>query len=242
MKVSHALFGAVFCIAGILAACGVGGDSKNPGKGDAPTEGDAQSAATVSVSDATSDRKEPVQMSDIPDAIREFVKPGDVLLAYKSMDLTGDERNDTVLVLRRRTQSSPESVYSCDLLVVHGGESPSLASSNGKIVDCEFNDRNVSAQHLDLNDDLELSSRQIKFTNENIRGGSYSYSFRYSGSEWYLSEAFSTYEEDNPSTADIDVYQEVATYPKDFGQIRMTGFDPDMIRDAMSRNKSLVNG
>lgn len=254
MKFSYMTAAAVFSAATLLTtACRP--SVQTDGQEVVPSEMQAApqviSAPGDSGGDSLSSKKESAapsskgakSMNDMPDSVAAFVRPGDTLLAYKTMDLTDDGSTVAVAVIRHGDISDSPSAGMCDLLVLHeDGVKFRLAGKSAKIVDCEFNEINQRSGHLGLNSYLELSpsAMTIKFTNENIRGGFYSYSFAFSDSEWRLSEAESAYKEDQSDTPDVDVFKERAVYPDDFGLISIDDFDPDKISAAMRRNKSLV--
>lgn len=175
----------------------------------------------------------------IPEEIRTFVGPGVTLLAYKRFDLIGTGNEDAIII----TRGMDEKQSTCEISVLHKkGTSFSIEGKNDKIVDCEYNERNIRADYLDLNGYLELSRGEVKFTNENIRGGYSSYSFKYSieSEKWHVLQVVSTYKGDDFDEDGVKVYKETAQYPIDFGFISMSDFDPGMIREVMTKNKRLI--
>jgi hypothetical protein len=252
MKFSHVA--AVAAVAAIvitstLAACEADGALHESNTTAPAQERIVRASATVANANQESSRgtedtdssiAEAKSMSDVPDSVLSFIKPGDTLLAYKTMDLTGDGKKDHVIVVRHTTFAD-KSGNVCDLLVLHeDGFELSLAGRNSAIVDCEFNEMNMWSRQFELNQNIKLSAKQIEFINDNPRGGYYGYLFGYADGKWSLRQATSAYKEDDPSTPDIDMHEESASYPNDFGSISLSDFEPKTIEGALRKHKSLV--
>ncbi|UPG84884.1 hypothetical protein L2Y94_16395 [Luteibacter aegosomatis] len=186
----------------------------------------------------------------VPAAIRSLVEPGRQVLAYRSVK-TNDEGDQLVALVTRWQTRGPDPAkaesewdveYACELALFESKDGKLVAvGRNGKVVDCEYNHINRVAAELELNDQLEVSPTSVTFLNDNIRGGSYSYSFKSSRGSWHASGAVSYYV-DHAASAEADevvVAREKASYPRDFKYMPMDGFDPDDIHDALARNKSI---
>ncbi len=181
----------------------------------------------------------------VPDEIRAFVPPASTLLAYKRFDLTGNGNEDAVLIVRHPViqRHAAPSKNPCDLIVLHGHKAGyKEVAKNSEVIDCTYNVINQKAGYLGLNDLLEVSRRTVVFTNDNIRGGYYSYLFKHSikNDRWYFKKAVSTYKGHNPDSEYVEIYEETVTYPNDVKLISMSEFDPETIKRAMEKSAKLV--
>jgi hypothetical protein len=185
---------------------------------------------------------------DVPENIASFVGDDKALLAYKSVD-DGKEGKTVALIVRHPAGPDPRLdmwggdhiALSCELILLHeeGGNLRETGRS-GAAVDCENNHINRRATHLELNEQLELSPATVRFMNDNIRGGSYSYAFAYDNGKWRLSGATTFYKSGYDEVDGVQITKEDITYPKDFGVISMEAFDHEDISDALAKNQSLV--
>lgn len=183
-----------------------------------------------------------------PGPVASLIEPGKALLAYKSVpDGSGGEV--VAIVLRSPGESEPEGAtswdervsYTCELLMVNvRGATAWITGRSASVVDCDWNEFNRRAPTLGLNDGIELSPNSVTFLNENPRGGSYSYTFAFSGGVWHLESATRFYKDDDRSSHGVVIAKEEAAFPKDFGLISMERFDPDHIDRALMKNKSVV--
>lgn len=183
----------------------------------------------------------------VPAAIRSLVEPGRQVLAYRSVK-TNDEGDQLVALVTRWQTRGPDPAkaesewdveYACELALFESKDGKLVAvGRNGKVVDCEYNHINRVAAELELNDQLEVSPTSVTFLNDNIRGGSYSYSFAKAEGKWHVAGALSYYEDPSPGNAEVTMVKEQVSYPADFGYISMQEFDRASLRGAMRRSRT----
>lgn len=192
----------------------------------------------------------PATGTTIPEDVGSLVESHREVLAYRDVKI--NDVGDRLVVLVTRWQiAGPEPAkaksewdveYACELALFQSSQGRLAAiARNRKVVDCEYNHINRVASRLELDDQLNVSPTKITFLNDNIRGGSYSYSFELKDGKWRAGKAVSYYVDPMASAEaeEVVVAREIATYPKDFEYISLEGFDPDDISEALSRNKSI---
>lgn len=208
-------------------------------------------SAALSLSNATAwastDSDVPVE-NGVPENVVSFVGNDKALLAYKAVDVW-DNVKSIALVMRlpkepdpRLEKSADERVpYSCELIMLREEEGELRVTGRSQAaVDCEDNVINRRATSLELNDQLGLWTEKVTFMNDNIRGGSYSYSFAWSDGKWHLCGAEDFYKTFEEGVDEVLMVKETAIYPKDFGFIPMEKFTADDVRIPLSKNRSLV--
>lgn len=244
--------------AGVVAACGADGEPQSTGViGTTAQKEQALPAPDTNgaVRQARTQGVAPKMPTDshhgsikVPAPISAFVKPDDILLAYQTMDLTGDGYEDAVLIVRHPVPDGPPDYRSnpCDLLILHGADTGLvLGGRSSKAVDCTFTrfTREEAQEASDLNDILNLKPSEVSCYNERERGGSSTFTFAYSKDKksWHLARVAITYSRSNEERQTIDVFDQVATYPKDIGWIPMSDFDPadEELRRTLSANEAL---
>ncbi len=254
MKRTHMAAVLTLSTAGMLAACADGasqstGTSRISAQQEqvppAPdTNGQAQNR-DVPIEKSKDSRHE---SSNVPALVSAFVEPEDALLAYRTMDLTGDGDEDAVLIVRHPVSDGPADYKSnpCDLLILHGTDRGFVhGGRSSKAVDCTFTRfaREKAKEANDLNDILDLKPSEVTCYNERERGGSSTFTFAYSKEKkaWHLARVAITYSRSNEEKQTIEVFDQVATYPKDIGWIPISDFDPadKTLRRILSANETL---
>jgi len=184
----------------------------------------------------------------IPAAIARYVDEDKALLAYKSAT-DGAGGKTTAIVLRYPKSPAPDHAalpsdregYSCELVLLHeDGHKIRVTGRSRSAVDCETNQVNLMSTHLGLNDQLELSTQKVTFRNDLTPLGSYTTSFDRCGDSWHLATATYVYTDYQDESDEVLVVKEMVSYPKDIGMISIEKFDPEKIRDVLSKNKILV--
>lgn len=174
-----------------------------------------------------------------------LVAPEDVLLAHKSMDLTGDNELDAVIVVRHPVPKEPfdYSENPCELRVLHGGRgSYTVSATSTKAVDCTNIDfaKKIATQPDDLNEYLETGPGTITYTNQYTRSTSiYSFNFSKERNTWFLKSATNNYSRDSASGANLENVRETAQFPRDIEWIPMRDFDPRKLEQAFEANRTV---
>jgi hypothetical protein len=178
----------------------------------------------------------------VPDEIRSLVNPTDTLLAYKTLDLIGDGKEDAVIIVRHPTTNSEQNP--CELIVLrrllHTFE---IMDKSDSVVNCRYNNfaKYIAKNYDDLNQYLELKPFEIEYNNIKPTGhDNYTFKFSQEKRAWYVSKIDISYSQSNHKNDAIEIIKELASYPKDFGWISMSTFNPDSLRGALSRNKIIV--
>lgn len=185
---------------------------------------------------------EATQKNAVPNEIHSFVGPTDILLAYQKMNLFGDGSAAAVIILRhQKLVSTASEENSCDLLILRGKAGAlSLFEKSSKVVECVYNEDAQNSS--DLNDNLELRPLQITYTNQRM-GGYDAYMFKYSKEKeiWYLSQATSTFSEDNEDTGNKDSSEEKVRYPGNIPLTPLSKFDPASLSRELKKHKTVVH-
>ncbi|HEY4294130.1 hypothetical protein [Luteibacter sp.] len=184
----------------------------------------------------------------VPAAIAKYVDDDKALLAYKSAQNPRGGKT-AAIILRHPKDPAPNRGmfyedrvgYTCELILLREEEGKTRVTGRSqKAVDCGSNQINVSAEHLELNDQLELSPEKVAFVNEGTPLGSYATSFENTDGSWHLSRATLIYTDYDEASDENLVVNETASYPEDVGLIPMEKFDRKNVQAALSKNKTLV--
>lgn len=196
---------------------------------------------------AVSERATTVAAPAIPDEIRAFVPPDSTLLAYKRFDLTGDGNEDAVMIVRHPiTETYADySKNPCDLIVLHNnGRDFKLVAKGSKVIDCTYKnfERERASRPDDLNDLIELKLRKIIYHNEKERPGNATFRFELSKTRgvWRLDEI--EFVHVRSGEKEVEVFEQKASYPRDFGLITMDEFDPfsDNLNTVLLKNEKEI--
>lgn len=183
----------------------------------------------------------------VPDEIRAFVPQDSTLLAYKRFDLTGDGNEDVVLIIRHPVTETyaDYSKNPCDLIVLHNeGHDFKLVAKGSKVIDCTYKnfERKRASRSDDLNDLIELKLREIIYHNEKERPGNATFRFELSKKRgvWRLDEIEVVHVRSGEK--EVEVFEQKASYPRDFGLITMDEFDPfsDKLNAALLKNEKEI--
>lgn len=229
-----------------LVAC-----NPKPAASQDPTQNTASSAGTrTSLADGDEELHEKGAGSDIeqsqaanvPNEVIAMLKPKDVLLAYRE---SSPDKEDQVAVAVIGHDLKPDSndikENPCTMLIMDSERR--VLFENDKVVDCTYNEGNQKALPLELTDDLTVESNIISFVNENIRGGSYGYTFGFSKekNDWYLLSARSVYKRAEPSEDGyVVMVEEKVRYPDNIKYITFRDFDPEMISENLQKNATFI--
>ena len=176
-----------------------------------------------------------------------YVGEDKALLALKTAK---DEEGGTTAALITRYPKEPapnrgtfyedRAGYFCELVLLYDkdGDVKVTGRSRG-VVDCENNQANLVADHLELNEQLELTAEKVTFEDEYLLGGSYSTSFVRSGDAWHLSLVSSSRRSSASDPDGVSFLDGIASYPKDFGYISMDSFRRSEVEDALSKNETI---
>lgn len=183
------------------------------------------------------------EKTPVPKEIRSFVGPSDTLLAYQKLDLLSDGNIDAVIILRHKIQLAAGKNI-CDLMVLQRKSGALVVmDQSSNVVDCKYNNfaKYIAKNYNDLNEYLKLKPLEITYNNVKARGQD-SYSFKFSTEKrvWYTSKAELSYPQSNDKTDSVEVINETATYPRDFGWIPLSAFRIDDLQGALSKNKTVV--
>jgi hypothetical protein len=182
------------------------------------------------------------KQASVPDEVRSIVGPSDALLAYQKMDLLGDGNTDAVIIVRHQNSAATASDQNpCDLMILERkGGVFFVVEKSDKVVDCVYNEDAQNSS--DLSENLEVKPLHITYVNQHM-GGYDSYSFKYSKDKktWYLSQAISTFSEDNEKTGNKDSFEESVNYPASIKWMPLSKFDPLGIQKELKEHKSIVH-
>lgn len=183
------------------------------------------------------------QKIPIPNEVRSFVGPTDTLLAYQKMDLFGDGNIDAVIIVRHQIQA-PAERNTCDLIVLQSkSDALVVMDKSNNVVDCKYNNfaKYIAKNYYDLNEYLKLKPLEITYDNVKARGrDSYSFKFSKEKQTWYTSKADISYPRSNDKTDSVEIVNETASYPKDFGWIPLSAFRIDDVQGALNKNKTVI--
>src|ERR1700750_85549 len=205
------------------------------------------SAVTMAAPTAATSAEATRIQGKLPENIASFAGQNKALLAYKAV---GDGKGGKTVALILRDPKDPDPgleksaedriAYTCELVLLDvDGDKIRVTGKSKDAVDCDNNEINRKAGHLELSDHLNLSVDRVTFMNENIRGGSYTYAFALAGGMWHLAEATDFYKTFEKGVDEVLIAREFAAYPKDFGLIPMEKFTPSDIRGVLYKNRSL---
>ncbi|WDM69321.1 MULTISPECIES: hypothetical protein [Xanthomonas] len=166
--------------------------------------------------------------------------PNEILLAYQETNLFGDGDTSAVAIVRRKDLSGAEPLPCTLMILKRKGNTFSVTEKNDKVVDCIYNENAQNSS--DLNENLEIKPLEISYTNQRT-GGYDTYEFNYSTQKntWYLSQAISTFFEENQNTGENEPFRESVRYPENLHFITLSDFDPISIEKEMKSHKSLAN-
>jgi len=190
-----------------------------------------------------SDAVDTAQKTPVPDEILSFVGATDTLLAYQKIDLFGTGNIDAIIIVRHQKPAA-QGQNPCELVVLQRKSGTLFAMSKGNnVVDCKYNNfaKTIAKNYDDLNEYLKLKPFEVTYENEKARGSDiYSFKFSVDKQAWYTSKVDVSYTQTNNDNDSVEVVREVASYPKDFGWISMSAFNPNDLQDALKKNKTIV--
>lgn len=181
---------------------------------------------------------EQLKAANVPNEVIAMLKPKDVLLAYRESS-PDKEHQVAVAVIGHDLKPDSNDIKEnpCTMLIMDSERR--VLFENDKVVDCTYNEGNQKALPLELTDDLTVEPNRISFVNENIRGGSYGYTFGFSRErdDWYLLSARSVYKRAEPSEDGYAVMvEEKVRYPVNIKYISFADFDHEMISEELHKS------
>ena len=173
----------------------------------------------------------------VPEALRSLIPPDSAILAYKSLDGT---TTDLAVVIVRGKPGDDTQKNPCELLVLKDKSGVfSVEDKTDKAVDCLYND--LARKAASLEENLQVAPGKISYNNQGEKSTArYDFAFSDEKDAWHLSKAESAYPKYNEATDSTEVLGSEANFPKDFGWIPMSSFDPELIREAMEKNRKLI--
>lgn len=180
----------------------------------------------------------------LPEPVQSMIPNEGTVIAYKSVNTDGGDKT-MAMVVRYTTGSAERSSdghrleheFTCELIAMRSVKDElSVTGRSRHVVDCTSSLQNLNAGYRDLDENLELTAQELKFTNyaNTAQGGWHSYSFRFSGHAWHAAEGrfwngYGVTSEDG----DLQESSGIASYPQNFGYISMENFKPTDIEMTM---------